>query len=410
MLHMTYGSVITALTEAFDLLNVLLKNHHRRVAVMSYHIAREMGLSGQLLKNTVVAASLHDLGALKAKERDELIHLDIVDPKPHAAMGYKMLKDLPYFDLAAKIVLHHHDRYRETIAAGQTPVESYIIHLADRIDILIREDTPVSAQVAYIERQVAALGERYFMPEAMDAFFRCSKRDYFWLDLDHMPLSQLMGEVLEEEHELPLNADLLEQLAFSLARIIDFRSPFTKAHSLSVGEVAYELALAYGFDREKSQSIKVAGYLHDIGKIGVPTEILDKPAKLDDEEFSVMKSHSYYTHQILGQIKGLEDIIAWASSHHERHNGEGYPYGLNHDKLTIESDIITFSDVFCALLEDRPYRHPMAREEVLSILKKNIVAGCNEVLYDAIERNYDHFYTVRRKAEQTASAFYHLVA
>jgi HD-GYP domain-containing protein (c-di-GMP phosphodiesterase class II) len=117
--------------------------------------------------------------------------------------------------------------------------------------------------------------------------------------------------------------------------------------------------------------VLLAGYLHDIGKLAVPREILDKPTNLDRSEYGMIKSHAYYTRRIVESFSGLEDVAAWASSHHEHLDGKGYPFHLT--DLPLESRVVAVADVFTALAEDRPYRPGYAPDEIRRILA-NMVA------------------------------------
>ncbi len=398
----SYRDIIIALTQAIDLINYLLKHHHRRVSVLSYHIGREMGFSSEALKNLVVSAALHDIGALKVAERDELIHLDIKDPKPHAELGHKMIKDLPYFEHVAKHILYHHQRYDEYEQGMSIPKACFVLHLADRVDILLHTSLPYKAQLEGVIRQLTALSGSVFMPEVLEAFIRVSKKEVLWLDLDHLSLHNLLTEALDVEEHLMLDLDLLEGLALTFSKIIDFRSPFTRSHSQGVGMVAYAISKHLGFDHEKCVKLKIAGYLHDIGKIGIPTELIDKKGALTPHEYEQIKAHSYYTHLILSEIPGLHDIVHWASAHHENHQGTGYPYKLTHHELSLETDIITYSDVFCALLETRPYRGEMQKPELISAMKTTLLNPYNEAIFAVLQSHYDELYNLRKMTHENA--------
>ncbi|MGC8574942.1 MAG: HD-GYP domain-containing protein [Caldisericum sp.] len=156
--------------------------------------------------------------------------------------------------------------------------------------------------------------------------------------------------------------------------------------------------------------MEIAGYLHDLGKLAVPKEILEKPDKLSTEEFNVVKSHTYYTYRILSCIPNFETINRWASFHHERLDGSGYPFRLSAFDLPLGSRIMAVADVFTALTEDRPYRAGMDVDKALKIienmsqnnildvytvqlLKKNIAKVNEARIYSQTEalREYEKF-------------------
>jgi HD-GYP domain-containing protein (c-di-GMP phosphodiesterase class II) len=146
-------------------------------------------------------------------------------------------------------------------------------------------------------------------------------------------------------------------------------------HSAGVAATAVSLAEELHFSPRELHLMKAAGYLHDLGKLGVPGRILDKPGKLTSEEYLRVKTHTYFTYRILETIGGMQQIAEWAAFHHERLDGKGYPFRLSGDELTLGSRIMAVADVFTALLEDRPYRKGMSLEEALAIINRLVRDG-----------------------------------
>ncbi len=142
-----------------------------------------------------------------------------------------------------------------------------------------------------------------------------------------------------------------------------------------VGLIAKELAVLSNLDEIVCHKLEIAGYLHDIGKLMTPDNILQKPGPLNELERSIMNQHSYETYEILRHIKGLEDIAIWASYHHEGLNGTGYPFHPHQQKLSIECRIISVADIFQALVQDRPYREGCTLEKTIEILDQNVKKG-----------------------------------
>jgi HD-GYP domain-containing protein (c-di-GMP phosphodiesterase class II) len=116
------------------------------------------------------------------------------------------------------------------------------------------------------------------------------------------------------------------------------------------------------------QLMEVAGNVHDLGKLAVPNAILEKPAKLSEDEFQVMKKHTYFTYTILNTIGGLRQLPEWAAFHHERLDGKGYPFHLAGDTLDTGARILAVADVFTALAEDRPYRGRLDDDKIVGIV------------------------------------------
>ena len=128
----------------------------------------------------------------------------------------------------------------------------------------------------------------------------------------------------------------------------------------------------FNLDEETKLKIQIASNLHDIGKLGTPNAILDKEGSLTNQELFEIKKHAYLTHSILDKLENFNDITKWASAHHEKYDGTGYPFGLTSDELGLEERIVSCLDFYQALVEDRPYRKSMSHEEAIIILRKNL--------------------------------------
>jgi len=199
-----------------------------------------------------------------------------------------------------------------------------------------------------------------------------------------------------------LTFDELEKLSKVYAFIIDSRSRFTAKHSSGVAVVAQSLALAHGLNEEQSLKVKIAGYLHDIGKLSVPGQILEKSAELDEDERLVMSGHSFYTQKILRKVRGMEQISLWATQHHEFIDGSGYPYGLCSDQLSIESRILTIADIFTALTETRPYREGLGLGTCLGMLENFYERGkIDSDVLETLKNNAIEINLIRRCAQNT---------
>ncbi len=157
--------------------------------------------------------------------------------------------------------------------------------------------------------------------------------------------------------------------AFSTA--LDARDPVTQIHSINVANFAMGIATYLGMPRREREWLRVAGLLHDVGKIGTPEAILTKPGKLSDDEFAEMKQHAAHSREILSQIEFTEDyeqIAEIAAAHHEKLDGSGYPDGLAGDDLPLKARILCVADIFDALTQDRHYRKGMSIDKAFSII------------------------------------------
>ena len=148
-----------------------------------------------------------------------------------------------------------------------------------------------------------------------------------------------------------------------------YKSPFTSTHSMGVAADAEKLARYMGFEESTAQKMYLAGALHDIGKVAIGNEILEKPGRLTDEEFKTMKHHAAYTYYILSEIDDFAEIRNWAAFHHERLDGTGYPFGKTAAELNTQERIMACVDIYQALTESRPYKQGMPHEKAIGILR-----------------------------------------
>lgn len=372
MAELYLNDVMISLIHSIDIVNYLLKNHHKRVAIISYNIGKEMNLSEESLTRLVVAASLHDIGALYVKERDKLIELDISNALEHAVRGKMLLNALDFFVPTSNIILHHHRKWNggngSQFENHPVPLESFILHLADRIEILYNTEEYYFNQNELILEEILKRRESIFHPDVVDAFLSLSIKESFWLSITDMELVDVLRRVIGSNHTFKIDLILLEKITIIFANIVDYRLRFTATHSTGVGEVAYALARKHGLPLITCKKLRLAGYLHDIGKIGIPTEIIDKPGQLTDEESRIMKSHVYFTNKILKDIQGMDDICLWASMHHEKRDGSGYPFHKDEEAFSDEVDILILADIFTAVSENRAYRKDFSRREIRNLI------------------------------------------
>lgn len=169
-----------------------------------------------------------------------------------------------------------------------------------------------------------------------------------------------------------VSADI-HQFSESLGNAIDAKDRFTRQHSDEVAVVAYTLALALGLPAGVADHIHIAGHLHDIGKIGIPDSVLQKPGKLDDTEWALIKQHPRMGAEIIRPVSFLASsgIVEMVYHHHERWDGRGYPDGLAGRAIPLGSRIIAVADTLSAMLQDRPYRHKMEFSRAAAEIKAN---------------------------------------
>ena len=377
--------------KAIDSCNYLLKSHHRRTAVIAYHIGKKLGLNHDQLFTLVISAAVHDVGALSVQERNMLVREDVQNPRPHCDMGCKMLSSFAPFAEVARVIKHHHIRYAASqgMPEGEVPFESHILHMADRVDIVINPDIFVLKQKSAVVERIRANVGTVFHPQVFEAFAAAAVPDIFWIEINNLELDQLFRRV-DSSLNFILNLDNILEFALTISRIIDFRSHFTASHSYTVANLAYELGKMFDFSCERCLKLKISGYLHDIGKIGIDPGLIEKNGPLTDDEFDLVKLHTYYTGQILSSLNISEwftEIVTWAQNHHEKSDGSGYPYSLQADDLDLGSKILAFSDVIAALMEDRPYRKSLSIDTAFEIIRDKLAAKISPSMFERIAQH-----------------------
>lgn len=405
------SDLMLSFSKAIDIINPKIANHHLRVAIIANEIAKAYGLTRQEINDIFLASAIHDIGFFSEKEKIDALEFEIKNPYLHAERGYLLIKDYNLFsDVSKKILRYHHVPW----AGGEgcwlngeaIPVGAHIIHIADRIEVLIDKQQEVLNQGKGIVDTIKSQSNKKFMPELVEAFESVAAKEYFWFDAASPEVEQIISDrdVLSDNE---LDMDELMNTAKLFSHIIDYRSPFTAVHSAGVSAVATLLAQMIGFSEMECRMMSVAGYLHDIGKLAVPLEILEKPAKLSVEEFNIMKSHVYHSFRILESVKGFDIINTWASFHHERMDGSGYPFHIKGNELPIGSRIMAVADVFTAITEDRPYRKGMSGESALKVIEDMAKNGALDQSIVGIANTYfKHINDVRMDAQLKATEEY----
>jgi len=196
-----------------------------------------------------------------------------------------------------------------------------------------------------------------------------------------------LADLKLDQWNISIDFPQFRHVARLVSSIVDAKSHFTAAHSLGVAELSRHLGERMGFGQDSLAEMEIAGLMHDIGKLCVPDEIIEKPGRLTFAEFSMMERHSFETYQILRHVPGLEKIAEWAAFHHEALNGHGYPFRRSAETLSWEARIVAVADVFQALAQTRPYRAPQSLEEISSILEEFVARGVLDPDIVAIARD-----------------------
>ncbi|TDX53195.1 HD-GYP domain-containing protein [Orenia marismortui] len=396
--------MIISLSHVINIIDNTSTTHQEQVAYISYRLAEELDCSEKQRKNMVLAAAIHDIGAFSYKDRAEILEFDIREKPKHAEIGYLLIKEFAPLANIAPIIRYHHSKWNYghclSYRGKEVPIESHILSLADRIAILIDGEFDILNQRTNIIEKIKEHSGVRFNPTFVEAFLNLAKREEFWLRSVRPNIIKRMLMSEFNTIKIRLNLDGLLNFSKLFSKIIDFRSSFTATHSKGVAVTAQKIAELMGWLEDDYRRMKIAGYFHDLGKLAMPKEILEKPGKLTQEEMGIIKSHTFYTYEILDPIKPLEEIKEWAAFHHERVDGRGYPFHRQGDRLPTGSKIMGVADVFSAITETRPYRSAMSQDRALDVLTSMVESGAlDSEIVTVVNDNYRELNFIRNKAQ-----------
>jgi HD-GYP domain-containing protein (c-di-GMP phosphodiesterase class II) len=262
----------------------------------------------------------------------------------------------------------------------EIPLFGRILCLAQTLEVFIRTVGLQGALGMALKRR-----GRWFDPALVDALLAVRDDRAFWAPLEDPRRVPAVAAWEPADRVLTADDDRLDRVADAFARVIDAKSPYTARHSEQVARWAVATGSVLGLSADGLRDLHRAALLHDIGKLAVSSRILDKPGKLDPEEFAAIREHPRYTQQILERVACLRAIVETAANHHERLDGRGYHRGLTAPELSRPARILAVADVWEALTADRPYREAMPRERALAIVREQRGTGLCPAAVDALE-------------------------
>lgn len=393
-LEIDYKQVIYALSDSLDFVGVDEIHHGKRVGLMARECAKAMGWTENEVSLLFEIGLLHDCGVSSTRIHRHLIsEFDWSNSQAHCEVGYNLLKNINLFQPLALPIKYHHTHWKQLEEVDIDPkVRQFanIIFLADRVDILAAHHYGRDILVARedIRQSITQKIGDFFYSEINEAFWEAAEKQAFWLSLTPEHLTYHLSEIRKKTEKKSISARELKEIALMFSQIVDAKSAFTMEHSAGVARLARFLGEEIGLSKEILFKIEIAGLLHDLGKLKIPDEILEKRGPLSKQERSVIEEHSFETFEILGKITGIEDVARWAAYHHERPDGKGYPFQVDKSQLEIEALIICASDVFQALIQNRPYRPALSIREALSIMGEMAREGSlDQEVVHLIEKN-----------------------
>jgi putative nucleotidyltransferase with HDIG domain len=221
----------------------------------------------------------------------------------------------------------------------------------------------------------------WFDPRLVDALVALEHDEHFWRSLQ----TPAVEELEPPDRVVIADEERLDRVAEAFAWVVDAKSPYTARHSAGVAEIAVALATLLGFQPDARALVRRAALLHDVGKLGVSSRILDKPGPLTTDEWEVLRRHPRWSMEILTRVGAFDELGRIAGAHHERLDGSGYFAGLSAPELDVPSRILAVADVAEALSAERPYRPALGADEVLDRMRREAGQRLDAQVFAALE-------------------------
>lgn len=433
---LTIAEILGALSHALDMTEGLPRGHAQRTAYIALRIAQELQLSETEQRDLYKACLLKDAGctecavrlyqafaaddillkretklnnlsnpvqtmwyALKhfpigktvmhrilylMRHHEEQVRLFNAIRRARCARGADIARYIGFTEQVAQAIECLDERwdgggYPYQLAGDQIPLLAQIVSLSQMMEIFA---TVLGVEAAYAMARKRS--QRWFDPRLVQVALSFETDYAFWnthAEMVHNPPMQM--PVIDFTRRVE-TVDI-DRVCEAFARVVDAKSIYTGDHSRRVAHYAVSAAITLEWDAELVQRIYWAGLLHDLGKLSVPTSILEKPSKLTDEEFALVRKHPEYTYEILRGIRGFEWIAEVAGAHHERLDGRGYWQGLTAEQLTPPMRLLAVADVYDALSAKRPYRPALPPDEVFAIMERESGTALDGELVQALK-------------------------
>ena len=359
-------------------------NHGKRIAVLCTKMIQALGKNPEIpseaaeIMNLAICAMLHDSALTEYILAERIAGQHDPAMKKHCEYGQRNVDALCLKTSVKDFILYHHERADGQgpfgIKEGEGPLEAELITIADSIDVSFHlQRLESEAELSSVRDIIAKEAGKTFSKTAANAMLEI---------LDWDMILSLRDNMIQETTEaafipwiVDIKADTIFGLDSFISKIIDYKSTFTRKHSTQIANKAWFMGGYYKYDHFVRTELYLAAALHDIGKLFIPTDILEKPGKLTDKEFLIIKKHISQTWELLKDIDGFQTVCDWASNHHEKLSGAGYPFGKKADELDFNSRLMACIDIYQALSEERPYHPARSHNDTMQILCKMADAG-----------------------------------
>ncbi|KLU71170.1 MAG: hypothetical protein RHS_2949 [Robinsoniella sp. RHS] len=377
-----------------------LVDHGIRVAYIVLKMLEAEGISDQKrIRDLCFLTMVHDVGAYKTEEINDMVQFETGNVWNHSIYGYLFLKYLSPFSELSSVILFHHTDYEKLIRIPDLQSDiikwAQIVNLADRMDVCMQTGE-VKDITSFLER----FREKKFSSEVVDLFLTVEKKDHVLENLrrNHEEKLNISKEVFMSLGNPSYAKEEIDTYLKMIVYAIDFRSPFTVIHTITTTSISRELAVLMDLDENQVTQIYYGALLHDLGKIGIPVEILEYPGKLSPQAMKIMKTHVNITEEIMnGEIEPV--VAKIALRHHEKLDGSGYPRGLKSNDLTLSERIVAIADIVSALYGRRSYKEAFGKEKIVGILSEMKENGL--LCYQTVDIMIKHFDEIMENVRNT---------
>ena len=376
-LQFPVSEIVSALTLALDLSKGQPMGHSVRSCVLGMRLAREILLPHEALSGLYYALLLKDAGyslnssSLRVRSRCE----------QGAFIATRM--GLPHATTSSIRSLDERwngDGKPNGWRGAEIPLPSRIVSLAQTLDMAYTTNGAAAALDTARDRSGS-----WFDPELVRAAESLAARGGLWAGLEDASRQVIKLEPARK----PLDASeaTLDTICQAFGEVIDAKTPLAY-HSAGVAETTVFIARTLGLAESGVRMLRRAALLHDIGKLGVPDTILEKPGRLTSEEWVVLRKHVFYTYAILKRVPGFGELSEVAGSHHEKLDGSGYFRGLRGGQISLPMRILVVADIYDALSSKRPYRDALPPELAFQIMRKQAPDALDATCIEALIASY----------------------
>ncbi len=436
--EVSLSSIIGALSYALDLTEGLPAGHSLRCCWVGMHVGQQLGMDGAAQSHLYYALLLKDAGCSSNAARlfelygtdDRAVKRDfkLVDTDSLSRLGQFVLSHVGVGkslhervqrilhlaasgeEFATELITTRCERganialqlgFDEAVAAGVRSLDEHWNGRGKPLG-LQGESIPLNARIALLSQvtevfhaaggpaaareEVRKRSGSWFDPDVVEAFFAAERQPGFWEGMADDGLQARIEGIEPASRVIRVDEDRLDTIAEAFAQVVDAKSNYTYGHSARVAAYTDVVARSLGLPPERTRWLRRGALLHDIGKLGVSNAVLDKPGKLEVDEWERVKAHAAYSEQILGRMDIFAELAFVAAAHHERLDGKGYPRGLTAERISIETRIITVADIFDAITADRPYRGPIPVDQAIAMMEKERDAAIDGDCLDALKR------------------------